>query len=552
MDDSFVELTSHSDSEEFSDDIDTEFYRAVDCEDALDYQNPEFIIMVLFRSFKPLTPDMLIQHMLELVNAVHQITTLPKTIIRLLLDYFKWDKDALIEQYFEHSDPRHFVKSTILPSLPDNNDDFPSLVLRPYTEVCGVFSYNLGLLLSRCSFRRVCGADEMLGLGCGHFYCRACWLGYLQSKILDESQANRLTCPTFQCDGLIDDDSVSALLLSLPRTPADETTGPESPRLLLPLAYRRFQRLVVNSFVQHNRYLTWCPGVDCGHAVRAIGTGVGYGRGSGRPMREVVCSNCEETFCFACGNPWHEPVLCKYLKLWLSKMKNDSGTAHWVAANTKECPNCKATIEKNGGCNHMTCRSADCKYEFCWVCLGSWDLHGSQWYVCNSYKEAAAQRAREAQDASRASLSRYLFYHDRYANHEQSRRMEAMLKDSVASRMMELERQGMSWIDVKFVRHVVEVLCACRRTLMYTYVFAYFLEPSNHAFIFEANQRDLEQATEQLSHFLEWDLNSTMLAGGLKQKLQDKSRYCEQRRQVLLQHVAEGYERNIWRHRDHP
>ncbi|MTV28693.1 hypothetical protein FTX61_25440, partial [Nitriliruptoraceae bacterium ZYF776] len=102
--------------------------------------------------------------------------------------------------------------------------------------------------------------------------------------------------------------------------------------------------------------------------------------------------------------------------------------------------------------------------------------------------------------------------------------METMLKDSVASRMMELERQGMSWIDVKFVRHVVEVLCACRRTLMYTYVFAYFLEPSNHAFIFEANQRDLEQATEQLSHFLEWDLNSTMLAGGLKQKLQDKSR----------------------------
>ncbi|CDI96845.1 Zinc finger C6HC type [Echinococcus multilocularis] len=545
MDDSFVELMSHSDSEEFSDDIDTEFYRAVDGEDALEYQNPEFI---------PLTPDMLIQYMLELVNAVHQVTTLPKTIIRLLLDHFKWDKDALIEQYFEHSNPRHFVKSTILPSLVDNNDDIPSLFLLPYTDVHGGGGEKVN-----CSPEMICdiccaqtSSDEMLGLGCGHFYCRTCWLGYLQSKILDESQANRLTCPAFKCDGLIDDDSVSALLLSLPKTSVGETAVPESPKPSLPLAYRRFQRLVVNSFVQHNRYLTWCPGVDCGHAVRAIGTGVGCGRGNGRVMREVVCSNCEETFCFACGNPWHEPTLCKYLKLWLSKMKNDSGTAHWVAANTKECPNCKATIEKNGGCNHMTCRSADCKYEFCWVCLGSWDLHGSQWYVCNSYKEAAAQRAREAQDASRASLSRYLFYHDRYANHEQSRRMEATLKDSVASRMMELERQGMSWIDVKFVRHVVEVLCACRRTLMYTYVFAYFLEPSNHALIFEANQSDLEQATEQLSRFLEWDLNSTMLVGGLKQKLQDKSRYCEQRRRVLLQHVAEGYERNIWRHRDYP
>lgn len=96
---------------------------------------------------------MLIEHMLELVNAVHQITTLPKTIIRLLLDYFKWDKDALIEQYFEHSNPRHFVKSTILPSLADNSDDIPSLLLRPYTDVRGgesqfVRSKSLALIAS--------------------------------------------------------------------------------------------------------------------------------------------------------------------------------------------------------------------------------------------------------------------------------------------------------------------------------------------------------------------------------------------------------------------
>ncbi|VDM27733.1 unnamed protein product [Hydatigera taeniaeformis] len=138
MDESFVDLMSHSDSEEFPDDIDTEFYRADDCEDSLEYQNPEFI---------PLTPDMLVQYMLETVNAVHQITTLPKTIIRLLLDYFKWDKDALIEQYFEHSNPHNFVKSTILPSLVENNDDIPSLVLRSYTDAYGNGEFLWSLLL---------------------------------------------------------------------------------------------------------------------------------------------------------------------------------------------------------------------------------------------------------------------------------------------------------------------------------------------------------------------------------------------------------------------
>lgn len=231
-------------------------------------------------------------------------------------------------------------------------------------------------------------------------------------------------------------------------------------------------------------------------------------------------------------------------------MKNDSGTAHWVAANTKECPKCKATIEKNGGCNHMTCRNADCKYEFCWVCLGGWDAHGAQWYVCNSYKEAAAKKAREAQDKSREALSRYLFFYDRYANHEQSRRLEATLRDSVANRMLELERQGFSWIDVKFVRHVVEVLCACRRTLMYTYVFAYFLQPSNEALIFEANQSDLERAAENLSLILENELGGAIMVPDLKQKLQDTSRYCALRREVLLKHVKEGYQRGAWQHRD--
>ena len=39
----------------------------------------------------------------------------------------------------------------------------------------------------------------------------------------------------------------------------------------------------------------------------------------------------------------------------------------------RDCPGCGRTIEKNGGCNHMTCRA--CKTEFCWICRQNYKKH---------------------------------------------------------------------------------------------------------------------------------------------------------------------------------
>ena len=64
--------------------------------------------------------------------------------------------------------------------------------------------------------------------------------------------------------------------------------------------------------------------------------------------------------------------------------------------------------------------------------------------------------------------------------------------------------------------------------------------------IFEENQADLEHATEELSGYLERDSNQTTNLTEMKQKVQDKYRYCSTRRKVLLDHVTEGYECDYW------
>lgn len=81
-----------------------------------------------------------------------------------------------------------------------------------------------------------------------------------------------------------------------------------------------------------------------------------------------------------------------------------------------------------------------------------------------------------------------------------------------------MQQANMSWIEVQFLRKAVDVLSECRRTLMYTYAFAFYLQKDNQSVIFEENQRDLEHATEQLSEFLERDLDHENLVS-LKQKV---------------------------------
>jgi len=67
-------------------------------------------------------------------------------------------------------------------------------------------------------------------------------------------------------------------------------------------------------------------------------------------------------FCRKCNLQAHVGFDCE------RKLKKDFSS--WAGKTlVKRCPKCQFIIEKNEGCNHMTCGNKSCNYQFCWICL---------------------------------------------------------------------------------------------------------------------------------------------------------------------------------------
>ncbi|XP_022703143.1 E3 ubiquitin-protein ligase ARIH1-like [Varroa jacobsoni] len=495
------------------------------------------------RDYATLSPEQIVLLMGETISEANGVLQLRSTAARLLLNHFHWEKVTLFEKFFDADGD--LKKLFLEVEIPQANVSGNTVTVAPVLTG-GAPHYECQICMCEAP------AESMAGLECGHKFCASCWNMYLSTKVMDEG-CQMITCPAVSCGVLVDDQTVIKLLID-------------------PKVRIHYQKQITESFVQCNRLLRWCPSPGCVNAVKVNSSDV-------RPVR----CNCGHLFCFGCGKEYHDPVNCDMLRCWHKKCNDDSETSNWLAANTKECPKCFVPIQKDGGCNHVLCRNQNCRMDFCWVCLGPWEPHGSAWYNCNRFNEEESRKARDAQEKSRATLSRYLFYFNRYYNHMQSLKFESKLPEKVRSWGMDASlgpRSAFSPLELDFLPKAVNALLRCRQTLMYTYVFAFYLRPNNQSRIFEDNQRDLESATEQLSEYLERDaslsigrssisinnlcrcsnniaINMTESADKekdtlkeLKIKVVDKHRYCERRRRALLAHVREGEEKDWWEFTD--
>jgi len=269
----------------------------------------------------------------------------------------------------------------------------------------------------------------------------------------------------------------------------------------------------------------------------------------------------------------HWPCPCDKLKEWKKKMREEIGEVEeeetganadelamkmWMKANTKACPQCGVLIEKNDGCNHMTCVNPTCRYEFCWICLRDWKLHGSAtggFFRCNIWKEEGDVNNPEAAAASAANgggegngeddegygtaihsarqqyrkrqeMNRFLHHYTRYEAHGQSARLERNIAENATKRLAPvvsaaIEFDGSPAFNfggkgLSFIHSAFTELLECRRTLKYSYAYSYFRYPTFFHFrridelnnirrekiLFEKCQSELEIITEQMSDVL--------------------------------------------------
>jgi len=251
----------------------------------------------------------------------------------LLLHYCKYDFDTLLEDF---ADNRDSLLKCI--NVKEENINYPQGLQKMDKKG----KYECPICCEEKS------STSMFALPCNHFFCKQCWKDHTKNQI--ESLSMIVKCMEPECNSHIPFTNIASLC----------------GKKLASLYYSR----IVNSPISFRGIIKKCHNPKCSLSIGIKSLGLCY----------TVKCKCGERTCWLCGKQAHAPLKCEFVDEWYLKAGKES-SEYKVARITKPCPNCQVRIQKNEGCNHMTCVS--CKYEFCWLCGTEWSKHQGDPYNCN-------------------------------------------------------------------------------------------------------------------------------------------------------------------------
>jgi hypothetical protein len=227
----------------------------------------------------------------------------------------------------------------------------------PAVDLCGICLVDLDLTEKRDSD----GQEDMvltktyLELPCQHRFCRTCFTNYIRMLATSPHSAaeRRPTCQV----------CMRQLTLNTIRLGVSDIK-----------VWERYEQMILLAALRSfGSALKFCPRPGCTSATLCEAE-------DGCLPFAVSCQDpqCSMKICFLCGEQWddaHEGRTCaKANEIRKSKNPDLAALATWSAnSGVKNCPKCNVRVEKNGGCNHMTC--SQCSFQYCWTCLKNWSGH---------------------------------------------------------------------------------------------------------------------------------------------------------------------------------
>jgi E3 ubiquitin-protein ligase RNF144 len=93
-----------------------------------------------------------------------------------------------------------------------------------------------------------------------------------------------------------------------------------------------------------------------------------YAEGVPSSMDKFDCFMCKQSFCVKCKVSWHNDFTCTDFQNLPEDMRgeDDRKSLLFMEKTYQRCARCKIFVEKNEGCDHITCRH--CQNHFCYIC----------------------------------------------------------------------------------------------------------------------------------------------------------------------------------------
>lgn len=183
-------------------------------------------------------------------------------------------------------------------------------------------------LFQRCVICQEPRVSLLENASCGHVACKRCWPLWAASQVDDLIAAHSVVARCFSPRCQV---SLTEAVWQHCCAHSEEVCSFSR----LPMVIRR-RRLQANPIYPRTMQVD-CPRPEC--------WGLGY-------------LGFDRVMCFICEHQWdpEEP----------GSAPEEIGVEAVMGVKVKKCPRCHEYIEKNGGCDHMTCR---CRHEFYWSTL---------------------------------------------------------------------------------------------------------------------------------------------------------------------------------------